>query len=110
MGQFESPEAYYSTLFHELTHSTGHVTRLNREGIAGEIERGSEAYAREELIAEMGASFLCAHTGIDREAVTENSAAYLAGWMKRLQDDNKLVLKAAAGAQKAADYLLNVQR
>jgi antirestriction protein ArdC len=110
MGQFESPEAYYSTLFHELTHSTGHVTRLNREGIAGEIERGSEAYAREELIAEMGASFLCAHTGIDREAVTENSAAYLAGWMKRLQDDNKLVLNAAAGAQKAADYLLNVQR
>jgi antirestriction protein ArdC len=110
LSQFSQAEEYYCTLFHELTHSTGHVTRLNREGIAGSIKPGSEEYAREELIAEMGASFLCAHTGIDVESVTTNSAAYLAGWLKRLQDDNKLVLKAAAGAQKAADYLLNVQR
>ena len=98
MGQFDKPEEYYTTLFHELTHSTGHVTRLNREGIAGEIVRGSDNYAREELIAEMGASFLCAHIGIDRERVTENSAAYLASWLKRLQNDKKLVLKAAAAA------------
>ena len=110
MGQFDEPEEYYSTLFHELTHSTGHVTRLKREGITGEIVRGSENYAREELIAEMGASFLCAHTGIDRERVTENSAAYLASWLKRLQDDKKLVLKAAAAAQRAADYLMSVER
>ena len=110
MGQFDTAEEYYAVLFHELTHSTGHVTRLNREGITGTVKPGSADYAREELIAEMGASFLCAHTGIDLESITENSAAYLAGWLKRLQDDNKLVLKAAAGAQKAADFLLNVER
>lgn len=109
-NQFKSVEEYYCTKFHELTHSTGHVTRLNREGVAGEIKRGSDEYAREELIAEMGASFLCAATGIDVAAVTDNSAAYIAGWLKRLKDDKTLVLKAAAGAQKAADYLLNVER
>ena len=110
LNQFETVEDYYSVKFHELTHSTGHVTRLNREGITGEIKPGSPEYAREELIAEMGASFLCAATGIDVASVTDNNAAYIASWLKRLQDDKTLVLKAAAGAQKAADYLLNIER
>ena len=110
LSQFESAEEYYCTQFHELTHSTGHVTRLNREGITGKVKRGSDEYAREELIAEMGASFLCAATGIDVAAVTDNSAAYIAGWLSRLQNDKTLVLKAAAAAQKAADYLLNIER
>jgi antirestriction protein ArdC len=83
---------------------------LNRDGITGKVKRGSEEYAREELIAEMGASFLCAATGIDLASVTDNSAAYIAGWLTKLQNDKTLVLKAAAGAQKAADYLLNVER
>ncbi len=110
LNQFETVEDYYCVKFHELTHSTGHVTRLNREGITGEIKRDSEQYAREELIAEMGASFLCAATGIDVAAVTDNSAAYIANWLTRLKNDKTLVLKAAAGAQKAADYLLNIER
>lgn len=110
LGNFESAEEYYCTKYHELTHATGHVTRLNRDGITGKVTRGSDEYAREELIAEMGASFLCAATGIDVGAVTDNSAAYIAGWLSRLQNDKMLVLKAAAGAQKAADYLLNIER
>ncbi len=83
---------------------------MNRDGITGKVKRGSEEYAREELIAEMGASFLCAATGIDLASVTDNSTAYIAGWLTKLQNDKTLVLKAAAGAQKAADYLLNVER
>lgn len=110
LNQFESAEEYYCTLFHELTHSSGHVSRLNRDGITGTVKRGSDEYAREELIAEMGASFLCAAAGIDVASVTDNSAAYIAGWLSRLQNDKTLVLKAAAGAQKAADYLLNIER
>ena len=104
--QFETAEEYYSTLFHELTHSTGHTSRLNREGITQLNPFGSPDYSKEELIAEMGASFLCAHTGIDVQAVTENSAAYLQGWLNVLKADKKLIFKAAAEAQKAADYIL----
>jgi antirestriction protein ArdC len=77
--------------------------------ITGDIQPGGSEYAREELIAEMGASFLCAHTGIDLESVTENSTAYLASWLTHLQGNNKLVRKAAAGAQKAVDYLLRTE-
>jgi antirestriction protein ArdC len=110
LANFSSPEEYYCTKFHELTHASGHVSRLNRDGITGKVKRGSEEYAREELIAEMGASFLCAATGIDLASVTDNSAAYIAGWLTKLQNDKTLVLKAAAGAQKAADYMLNVER
>ena len=110
LGSFEGPEEYYCVKFHELTHASGHVTRLNREGITGKVKRDSAEYAREELIAEMGASFLCAATGIDVGHVTDNSAAYIASWLKRLNNDKTLVLKAAAGAQKAADYLLNIER
>ena len=110
IGQFETVEEYYGTLFHELTHATGHVTRLNREGVTGTIKQGSEVYAKEELTAEMGAAFLRAHTQIDGVEVFDNSAAYIAGWLKHLRNDNQLVFRAAAQAQKAADYLLNVER
>lgn len=110
LSQFDQPEEYYCTLFHELKHSTSHITRLNREGSAGSIKSGSEDYAHEELKAKMSAPFPCAHTGIDVESITEKKVTYLAAWLKLLQDDRRLVLKAAAGAQKAADYLLNVQR
>lgn len=110
IAQFETAEDYYSTLFHELTHSTGHETRLNREGITGLNPFGSPDYSKEELIAEMGASFLCAHAGIDTKPVSQNSAAYLQGWLNVLKADKKLIFKAAAAAQKAADYILNVER
>lgn len=109
IDQFKTAEDYYSVLFHELTHSTGHQTRLNRKGVAGTEGNwsafGSNPYAKEELVAEMGAAFLCGEIGIVERTI-DNSAAYVAAWLKRLQDDAKLVVQAAAQAQKAADFIL----
>ncbi len=105
-GRFESSEAYYSTLFHELTHSTGHTDRLGRKGVMDTVMFGSSTYSREELVAEMGSAFLCGETGI-LEPCIDRSAAYIAGWLKALKNDQKLVVIAAAQAQKAADYILN---
>ncbi len=105
---FRTPEEYYSTLFHELTHSTGHINRLNRKGLTEPISFGSNTYSKEELIAEMGASFLCASAGIFARTC-DNSAAYLKSWISRLKGDNKLILQAAGAAQKASDYILNVK-
>ena len=112
---FISEEAYYSTLFHELSHSTGHASRLARasllenKGMDAEGE-GRKTYAEEELVAEMGASFLCAHAGII-EAELENSAAYLQGWIDALKskDAKGWIIRAASQAQKAADFILNIQ-
>ncbi len=107
--QFETGEDFYSVLFHELTHATGHECRLNRKGVSGTDGHwsafGSEPYAKEELVAEMGAAFLCGHVGIVERTV-ENSAAYVGAWLQRLKDDNRLVVQAAAQAQKAADFIL----
>jgi antirestriction protein ArdC len=107
-GLFHSSEEYYSTLFHELTHSTGHPSRVGREGIEKLNTFGSESYSREELIAEMGAAMLCGVTGI-APATLDNSAAYLQSWISRLKSDSKLIVQAASAAQKAADYILGTQ-
>src|SRR5690606_18436020 len=77
---FAMPEEYYATLFHELTHSTGHKDRLDRDGIRKPSSFGSAGYAREELIAEMGAAFLCSRSGIGTRTI-DNAAAYLQGWI-----------------------------
>jgi antirestriction protein ArdC len=103
---FVSDEEYYSTLFHELVHSTGHETRLNRRPSTEHRSFGDEAYSKEELVAEMGASFLSATAGIEN-ATLDNSAAYIQGWLAALRDDKKMVILAAAAAQKASDYILN---
>ncbi len=106
-GQFETAAAYYSTLFHEATHSTGHKRRLDRPGVShGAAAFGSETYSREELVAEMGAAFLDGAAGIDTEGLTENSAAYLQSWIRVLKGDPKLAVVAGAQAQKAADHIL----
>jgi antirestriction protein ArdC len=105
---FNSSEEYYSTLFHELTHSTGHESRVGREGIQNLNSFGSESYSKEELVAELGASMLCAVTGI-APATLQNSAAYLNSWIARLKSDSKLILSAASQAQKAADYIRNTR-
>lgn len=103
---FKDSESYYSTLFHELTHSTGHKSRLNRKGITEEkASFGTQSYGKEELVAEMGASFLCGTVGIIN-SVIEDNAAYLAGWISRIKEDPKLVVNAAGAAQKAADFIL----
>jgi antirestriction protein ArdC len=100
--RFETGEAYYASLFHELTHSTGAEKRINRPL---SFDRQSEGYAREELIAEMGAAMLCGVAGIDC-ATVENSAAYVDHWIGVLKGDHKLAVQAAAAAQKAADRIL----
>lgn len=101
-SSFDSAESYYATLFHELGHSTGHESRLARKF---GTSFGSEAYSREELVAEMTSAFLCAHCGIDNSTMPQQ-AAYLAGWVKALKGDPKLVVTAAAQAQKAASLIL----
>ena len=104
---FDTIEHFYDTLFHELSHSTGHSKRLGRKGVTETSYFGSHEYSKEELVAEMGAAFLCGHAGI--ETTIENSAAYLVGWLKALKNDKTLLIHAAAQAQKAADYILNVK-
>ncbi|MGH7840036.1 MAG: ArdC family protein [Candidatus Binataceae bacterium] len=101
---FTSAEEYYATGLHELIHSTGHKKRLARESILEAAPFGSPTYSVEELVAEMGAAYLCAESGIS-PAVIENQAAYVSGWLKKLRDDRKLVVHAAAQAQHAADYV-----
>lgn len=106
--QFRTGEDYYSVLFHELTHSTSHPTRLNRKGVNGTHGNwsafGTDPYAKEELVAEFGAAFLCAECGISR--TLENSAAYLASWVQRFKEDSKLVVQAASLAQRSTDWIL----
>ena len=102
---FTSAEEYYATGLHELIHSTGHQKRLARESILEAAPFGSATYSVEELVAEMGAAYLCAESRIS-PVVIENQAAYVAGWLKKLRDDRKLIVRAAAQAQHAADYVL----
>lgn len=101
-----SPE-YYSTLFHEMGHSTGHASRLNREGVTDPIKFGSHTYAAEELVAEMTAAMLMGVVGLE-DSTIENSAAYLAGWRDKIANDEKLIVKAAAKAQRAADHIRGI--
>jgi antirestriction protein ArdC len=101
---FQSQAEYYSTLFHELTHATGHAKRLGREGFDKPQMFGSESYSREELVAEMGSAMLCGVSGIELSTIA-NSAAYLKSWTARLKGDSRLVVSAASAAQKAADYI-----
>jgi antirestriction protein ArdC len=105
---FQSPEEYYSTAFHELAHATGHAKRLGRKSILEPSYFGSHEYSKEELVAEMGAAFLCGFTGIENKTI-ENSAAYIQGWLRELKNDNKLLILAAAQAQRASDYILNIK-
>jgi antirestriction protein ArdC len=103
---FHSAEEYYSTFFHELTHSTGHPSRVGREGIMNHNPFGSEDYSKEELVAEMGAAMLSGVAGIESQTL-DNSAAYLQAWINKLKSDSRLIVSAASQAQKAADYILS---
>jgi antirestriction protein ArdC len=103
---FHREEGYYCTLFHEIGHATGHISRLGRKGVMDATCFGSHEYSKEELVAEMTAAFLCAETGIE-QATIDNSAAYIQSWLKQLKDDKSLVIMAAGQAQKAVDFILN---
>ncbi len=101
---FPKAEHYYSVLFHELTHSTGHASRLDRATLRDLLTFGDTNYSKEELCAEMGAAYLCSIAGIANETVND-SAAYIQGWLCRLRHDKRLLVQAAAQAQKAADFI-----
>jgi antirestriction protein ArdC len=103
---FKDKESYYATTLHELTHWTRHTSRLARD--FGRKYFGDEGYAREELVAELGAAFLCADLGITPE-IRDDHAAYIACWLKALKDDKRAIFQAAAHAQRAADYLADLQ-
>jgi antirestriction protein ArdC len=103
---FRAPEEYYATLFHEMTHASGHPDRLARFSATNATAPfGSPDYSREELVAEMGSALLCARSGISCVTI-ENQAAYVAGWLKTLQADARAVVIAAAQAQRAVDHIL----
>lgn len=105
---FNSAEGYFSTLYHELTHSTGHASRLNREGIAKGTFGGfgSKTYSFEELVAELGAAMLCALAGIEQKAVFDNSTAYIQHWIAKLGEDKNLIIRAASQATKAVTRIV----
>ena len=103
-SNFNSPDAYYSTLFHELVHSTGHSSRLNR--LSDTAFFGSEQYSKEELVAELGAAFLCAEAGISNEET--QSASYINEWLKVLKSDRRLIVSASSQAQKACSLILGL--
>jgi len=105
---FESSDSYYSTLLHELGHATGHASRLNRSGVTDRvIQFGSGEYSKEELVAELTSCFCCAAVGLDNTHL-QDSASYISGWLKVLNDDPKAVVIAAAQAQRAADYIRGI--
>mgnify|MGYP001214358879 CR=1 FL=1 len=103
---FKSIELYYGVLFHEMIHSTGHESRLNRKEVTGKIVFGSESYSLEELTAEMGACFLKSHCGMNIDDLS-NNAAYIQNWLEQLRNEKRFIIQAAARAQKAVEYILN---
>lgn len=108
INQYELKEEYYSTTFHELVHSTGAETRLNRK--SDKVAAfGSEEYSKEELVAEMGAAMLVHTVGIESEKSFNNSAAYIQSWLQALRNDKRMVVSAAGKAQKAVEYILGIQ-
>jgi antirestriction protein ArdC len=107
-GAFSKPHEYYATALHELTHWSGHGTRLNR--LTKLARFGSEAYSMEELVAEIGSAFLCAELGIPQADDLSNVTAYLASWLSVLQRDHNAIFTASSAASRAADYILGFSR
>lgn len=106
---FRSPEDYHHVLFHESIHATGHASRLAREGIIDPIKFGSDKYSKEELIAELGASFLSNEAGILDQVLFENSASYLQSWARNLEKDPALLISAASQAQRGFDWMMGIR-
>ena len=101
--QFDPPESFYETMFHELTHWTEHPERLN-------WDRANGGYAMGELIAEIGSCFMMGELGLPTADNMDNHAAYVKSWLKGMSDDPKFIFRAAAQATKAVDYLLSFSR
>ena len=105
---FVDTDSYYKTLFHEIVHSTGHESRLNRKGVSGTVASfGSDVYSKEELVAEMGSLFLTSIAGLEPKDNMTNSQAYINGWISKLTEEPKLIMFASSQAEKAVKYILN---
>jgi len=104
---FTSSEEYYGALFHELAHSTGHESRMNRD-LAGKMDKTS--YSKEELIAEFTASYLRAMTGIATPVADANSASYIDGWSEKIKKDSRIIMSSASKAMRVADYILGKKK
>ena len=105
MSQFSETAEYYSTAFHEMVHSTGHASRLNR--LSDDSRFGNEVYSKEELIAEIGSAALVFQAGLETESSFRNSTAYIRSWLKALKDDKRLIISAAGRADDATNYILH---
>ena len=105
--QFKNNAEYYSTLFHELTHSTGHPKRLNRFTKAAAF--GDEDYSAEELVAEIGSASILATLGVENQKTFRNSTAYIQNWLKALRNDKRLIFTASAKAEKAIKMIFGIK-
>ena len=103
----DGKQHYYSTLFHEMVHSTGTTSRCNRDGIVDMNYFGSHEYSKEELVAEIGSAILCAKVGLTSERVMENTSAYCKSWAKKLKSEPKWIVWAGGQSEKAVNYILN---
>ena len=102
--QFKSMEERYSTAFHELAHSTGHQSRLDR--LSATAHFGNESYSKEELVAEITATALMNYTGLENNRTFRNSAAYIQGWLTALRNDKRMIVSASGAASKAFEYIV----
>lgn len=108
LRQFTSVDHFYATALHELGHSTGHQSRLNRPGVTGHIIFGTSDYSREELVAELTSAFLCAELGLDNSLIAD-SASYVSGWLDLLNQDKRAIMVASSQARHACDYIKGCQ-
>jgi antirestriction protein ArdC len=107
--QYQNIEEFYSTLFHEIVHSTGHKSRLDRKDIKDCLYKGDENYSKEELTAELGSAFLINMLDIETEKSFRNSSAYIQSWLRVLKNDTHFIVSASSRAEKAVKYILNEQ-
>lgn len=104
--QYQEANEFYSTLFHEMIHSTGHKSRLNRLTTGADARFGSQVYSKEELCAELGSAIILNQIGIETPQTFKNSAAYIQNWLQVLKNDNKFIVSAASKAEKAVNYIM----
>lgn len=107
--QYTDVTEFYSTLFHEMVHSTGHKSRLDRLDTSINSRFGSEAYSKEELVAEIGSATILNLLGIETPKTFRNSTAYLQSWLRVLKNDNRFIISAATRAEKAVNYIMNME-
>lgn len=107
--QYQNVEEFYSTLFHEMVHSTGHKTRLDRLETGVNTHFGTESYSKEELVAEIGSASIMNLLGIETKKSFRNSSAYIQNWLQVLRGDKKFIISASSKAEKAVKYIMNEQ-